>query len=215
VPRLKGCAAEALAILIKAMRISERTDSRLVLTGIPGGRLWMVVLLCLGLVLTVGFGWFAVLVYKEDNRLALPLLALSIGVLIAQGLFWTGAVSLMVGRLSLVLDTTTGRGEYRVRSPIVDAGQPCKFELKHVDSVTVETRLETRPGLGGHADTEATVHRVRLRLNKPHCVIVLDESEHGELDRLQTLARQVAGLLNQTPVRIDQAGERDQGPPEA
>jgi hypothetical protein len=184
------------------MRIQKQTDSCLVLTGIPGRRVWMIVLCCFGLLLTVAVGYIAVVLYEERGVLTLAHLPLCIGLLIAQVIFWTGAVTLAVGRLTLILDTTPGVGEYRIRSPIVEAGKPCSFKLEHVDSIALEATNETRPG----NQMDATVHRVRLRLTRPRRAITLDETENNRLERLETLAKQVANFLGKTPVRVDHRG---------
>ena len=185
------------------MRVLSQTDSRLVLTGIPGRRVWMIVCCGLGLFLTLAVGYFAYLLYRARGGLTLPHLPLAVGLLIAQGLFWTGAITLAVGRLTLVIDTTLGTGEYRVRSPIVEAGTSCRFKLDQIDSIVIETSRETRPGLPGHADDDATVHRLRLRLTQPRRAITLDETENNRLARLESLAGRVAHFLGTTPVRVD------------
>ena len=184
------------------MHITEQTDSRLVLSGVPGRRIWMIFLTVLGLVLTGAVCFFSVALFNEFDGLGLPHIALAFGLLIAQGLFWTGAVTLAVGRLTLILDKTEGRGEYRVKSPILEAGRPCKFKLDDVDSLTVETTRERRPGREGHANHDATVHRARLRLKKPRRVIVLDETENNRLERVEGVAQPVAEFLGKTVKRI-------------
>ena len=163
----------------------------------------MFALVGLGSILTGAVAYFAHWVYQERGGPALPHLALGVGLLIAQVILWTGGITLAVGRQTLILDRTLDTGEYRVRSPIVEAGSPCKFKLQHIDSIAIETTRETRPGRLDHADEEAVVHRLRLRLTQPRRAITLDETENNRLDRLETLARCVAGFLGKTPVRLD------------
>lgn len=163
----------------------------------------MLVLTGFGLFLTAVLVCFAYLFYKEHGGWAWPHLALGFGLLIAQVILWTGIITLAVGRLTLILDTTLGTGEYRVRSPIVEAGTPCKFKLEHIDSVAIETSRESRPGRLNHAEEEAVVHRLRLRLTHPQRAITLDETENNRLARLEELATHVAGFLGKTPVRVD------------
>jgi hypothetical protein len=184
------------------MKVKQQTNSRMVLTGIPGGRVGIIALTLLGILLTAGVGFFAVVIYKEYKGVAWPHLPLLLGFLIAQVLFWTGVITLAVGRLTLILDTATGTGEYRVKSPIVDAGSPCTFKLENVHSVTIETATESRPRRPGHASF-ATVHRARLRLNRPRRAITLDETENNQLHRLETVAQKVASFLGKTLERID------------
>jgi hypothetical protein len=185
------------------MKVLSQTGSRLVLAGIPGRRVWMIVCCGLGLFLTVTVGYIANLLYKDRGGLSLPQLPLAIGLLIGQGLFWTGVVTLAVGRRTLILDTTLGTGEYRVRSPFVEAGKPCRFQLDQIDSIVIETSKEIRPGLPGHADDDATVHRLRLRLTQPRRAITIDETENNRLARLESLAEHVAGFLGRTPERVN------------
>ena len=185
------------------MKVQQQTNSRMVLTGIPGRRVWMIALTCLGVILTAGVGFFAVVIYNEYQGIAWPHLPLALVFFIAQALFWTGVITLAVGRLTLILDAATGTGEYRVKSPIVDAGRPCKFKLDHIHSVTIETATESRPGRPGHADTIARVHRARLRLNKPRRAITLDETENDRINRVETVAQEVATFLGKTLERID------------
>ncbi len=187
------------------MRIHRQTDSLLVLTGIPGRRVWMIVLTGFGLLLTGVLIYFAHLFYKEHDGLAWPHLALSFGLLIAQVILWTGIITLALGRLTLILDSTLGTGEYRVRSPIVEAGTPCKFKLEHIDSVAIETSRESRPGRLNHAEEQAVVHRLRLRLTHPRRAITLDETENNQLARLEELAKQVAAFLGKTSVKVDES----------
>jgi hypothetical protein len=189
--------------LVETMQIKEHTESRMVLTGIPGHCLWMIVLTGLGLLLTTGICWFVVMVYEEHQGIAWPHLPLALGLLVAQAFLWTGVITLAVGRLMLILDTASGTGEYRVKSPIVDAGRSCVFKLENVQSVTIETTTESRLDRPGHADTVVTVHRARLRLKQPRRTITFDETEHDRLDRLESVAQDVASFLGKTLERID------------
>lgn len=184
------------------MTLLSQTDSRLVLSGIPGRRVWMIACCCLGLLLTVAVGYFATRLYEDRGGLTLQHLPLAVGLLIAQGLLWTGVITLAVGRLTLVLDTALGTGEYRVRSPIVEAGKPCCFRLEHIDSIAIETSREARPGRAGYADEVVWVHRLRLRLTQPRRAITLDETENNRLARLESLAGHVAAFLGKTPDRV-------------
>jgi len=185
------------------MQIREQTESLLVLSGIPGRRVWMIVLTGFGVFLTAALVYFAYLFYREHGGFVWPHLALGFGLLIAQVILWTGIITLAVGRLTLILDTTLGTGEYRVRSPFVEAGTPCKFKLEHIDSIAVETSREGRPGRLDHAEEQAVVHRLRLRLTHPRRAITLDETENNRLARLEELGTRVAEFLGKTPVKVD------------
>ena len=176
------------------MYIKSQTDKRLELAGIPGRKLWMIVLCLFGLLFTAVPIGFMVVMYRE-NGWANAFLPLSIGVLIGQGLFWTGAVTLAVGRMSLVLDAVAGTGQYEVRSPVIEVGKPCQFKLKHVNSVAIESSSEWRPGQGDGPETTAKVVRAKLRVSKPRRSIVLDETENGQYQRVEQVATTVAEFL--------------------
>ena len=176
------------------MYVKSQSDTQLVLAGIPGRRIWMIVLCVFGLAFTAAAIGFMVIIYREEGW-SWSFLPLSIGVLIGQGLFWTGAVTLAVGRLSLVLDNSAGTGEYDVVSPIIEVGKPCRFKLENVDSVSLETASEWRPGHDDRPDTTATVVRAKLRIRKPRRAILLDETENGRLERVETVAETVAAFL--------------------
>jgi hypothetical protein len=158
-----------------------------------------------GLLLTAALAWFAHHIYDDCGGLAWPHLPLSVGLLIAQVILWTGVITLLTGRLTLVLDKTLGTGDYRVCSPIVDAGEPCTFKLEDIHTLAIETQTEERPGAADHSLHEVTVHRLRLRLNRPRRAITLDETENNRTARLEELADRVAAFLGTKPVRVDHA----------
>lgn len=178
------------------MRIAEQTNDRMRLVGVPGGRGWMLVLSVFGAVATAAVTGFAVALYRENDGFALPHLMLAFGFVLAQVFLWTGLVTLIVGRISLELDRSTGMGEYRVRSPIVEAGKPCRFELTRVAAVALEAAREWRPGHNGGAGRDVVVTRARLRITKPRRAITLDETENQRLKRVRTIAEVVAAFLD-------------------
>ena len=167
------------------MRVLRRTDEQLILGGVPGGRRWMVVLVVFGLAASAAAGFFAKVTYDEAGGLSLAHLPLAFG------------------RLRLDLNLATGRGEYQVRSPIIEAGKSANFDLKHVDSVSLERSTEWRPGREDGPETEATVWRARLRLTKPRRAIVLDETENNRLERVEAVAQEVADFLGK-PLERDE-----------
>ena len=177
------------------MYVKSQTDTRLELAGIPGRRIWMIVLCVFGLAFTAAPIWFMTMMYQENDGWSWSFLPLSVGVLIGQGLFWTGAVTLAVGRLSLVLDTTSGTGEYEVNSPVIEVGKPCRFNLENVDSVVIESTSEWRPGHDDRLDTTAKVVRAKLRISSPRRAILLDETENNQLQRVESVAETVATFL--------------------
>jgi hypothetical protein len=175
--------------------IIEQSESRLVMAGVPGSRRWMIVATLIGVLLTVAVGWFGLEAYRREG-VSFSLLSLGIGMLVAQFIFWTGAVTLAVGRLRLVLDRTAGTGEYQVRSPIIDAGKSCSFDLTDVHAVTIEAVREKRP----HYDV--VVFHARLMLNNPRRAIVLEESQNEQVERVEVVAEAVAGFLGTTAERV-------------
>ena len=81
------------------MYVKSQTESHLVLAGIPGRRIWMIVLCVFGALFTAGAAAFIWMTYQASGGWSWSFLPLSIGVLIGQGLFWIGAVTLAVSTL--------------------------------------------------------------------------------------------------------------------
>lgn len=176
------------------MKIVEDTPTRLVLAGVPGSFRWMLFCTVLGVVLTAAV--VTAIVWQVRQGWSFNLLFMGLGLLIAQGVFWMGAVTLALGRERLELDLTAQRGVYSVRSPIVETGnKPFSFDLAAVDSVTLERVSERRPGDGDRAEHEAKIVRCRLRTAKPRRAVVLDETENGNELRVRALAERVAAFL--------------------
>ena len=157
----------------------------------------MIVLCVFGALFTAGAAAFIWMTYQASGGWSWSFLPLSIGVLIGQGLFWIGAVTLAVGRLTLVLDSSTGTGDYQVRSPVIEVGKPCSFKLEQVDSVIIEATTEWRPGHDDRPETTANVQRAKLRIKRPRRSITLDETENGRIQRVQGVAETVAAFLGQ------------------
>lgn len=168
----------------------------------------MVACVGIGLLLTVAAGWFASVLYQQERGLAFGHFPLGLGILVGQAILWTGVVTLAIGRVVLVLDTGSGTGEYRVRSPIVDAGEPCAFKLEDIQDIFIETAREIQPRGPDRIERQVTVHRLRLRLSNPRRAITLDETQNDRLVRLQKLADRVAGFLGRTPT-YSQPSQRD------
>ncbi|GJM19961.1 MAG: hypothetical protein DHS20C14_21740 [Phycisphaeraceae bacterium] len=176
------------------MKIREQTPTRLVLSGIPGGWRWMLFAAVLGLVLTAAV--VAAGVYEINRQSYWSLIWIALGLLIAQGIFWVGAVTLAVGRERLELDLTSGRGRYGVKSPIVETGsKPFSFDLALVHSISLERFGERRPGGPDSMERNAKVARARLRTAKPRRAVKLDETENGRDARVCAIAEAVAEFL--------------------
>jgi hypothetical protein len=178
------------------MKIVEQTGDRLVLAGVPGGLFWMVLCALFGLGATVACAWLGVLEWRRGNPGNTAWLGL--GLAIGQVFFWTGCVTLAVGRERLELDRRAGRGRYTVRSPIVDTGsKPFEFDLASVDSVALEMAVVRSPGGPGHGgrSTASEVFRARLRVRRPRRAVALLERGEGGRERVRALAERVALLL--------------------
>ena len=176
------------------MQIVENTTERLVLKGKPGSVHWMVFATLLGVSVMAASGWFAWVSVRETGGY-LQLLPLGIGFLMGGAFFLIGLVSLVVGRMRLVLDRVSGNGSYDVYSPVIDVGKPCLFRLEEIDSVAIERHEEARPHSDAHGSFPAKVCRARLRVRKPRRSIMLDETENGQERRVQAVAEGVAGWL--------------------
>jgi len=176
------------------MKIKSHTEHEMVLAGTPGGKVWMVAAVLIGGATTAAAGRFAVLEYAQSG-LSWPHLPLALGVLIGQAIFWTGAVTLAVGRQRLVLNRGSGRGRYTVVSPIVEAGTSFEFALGKAREVALEAAREERHGHDGHGGFDARVVRAVLRVSSPRRSVVLDETQNGREARVRRTADEVAEFL--------------------
>ncbi|MEQ8768995.1 MAG: hypothetical protein RIB60_00645 [Phycisphaerales bacterium] len=179
------------------MKIKQQTGDRLVLAGVPGSVAWMIFATILGAALLGILGTVAYQMFVANGFVA-PHIALAVGIVIGGVIFVMGVVTLAVGRLRLELDLVTQKGSYKVTSPIVDAGKPCEFELKHVNSVSLERFVESRSHGASGPETgtgTAQIVRARLRVSKPRRAIVLDETENGQDERVERVATTVAEFL--------------------
>lgn len=177
------------------MKVIESSAQRLVLRGTPGGRIAVMAMTAIGLALTGAFGYFAAAIYDASNGLSWGHLPLALGVGIGQLLFWVGAVTLAVGRVLLVLDRGAREGVYDVRSPIIDAGEPCRFRLEDIAHLEMTATEEARPRTVDGAGFDATVVRLRLLLNRPRRAITLDETQNGNVERIERLRDAVSAWL--------------------
>lgn len=179
------------------MRIVEQTNDRMVLAGIPGGLLWMIVLTIAGTGFTIAAVWAGV--HEIQQSRYANLFWIAIGLVVAQLMFWAGLVTLAIGREKLILDKSTGKGEYLVRSPIVDTNnKPFTFDLDNIDSVSLERQLQRSPSRDATAQggSDVEVYRARLRIKKPRrAVTLLEENNEGGRRLVKHLAEQVASFL--------------------
>ena len=176
------------------MKITLRTADRLVLTGIPGGRGSMIAMTAIGaaistVVLAIGNAAY------QSQGLSWPLAPIGLGMLMGLALVTVGVVTLTTARERLTLDTTTGRGEYHARSPIVTTPRPFGFGLDDIDRVVFDYTTERHPA--GERGTERTgeVWSAVLRVNGPRRAVVLDRSENHRDARVRAIADEIATFL--------------------
>lgn len=155
---------------------------------------WMAFATVFGAALMAATGWFAVVSVRELGGY-LQLVPLGVGFLMGIAFFLIGLWTLVAGRMQLVFDRVTGEGAYDVYSPVIEVGKPCVFKLAAIDSVTIERVEEDRPHQDDHGNFPAKVCRACLRVRKPRRTIVLDETENGREDRVQSVAIGVAAWL--------------------
>jgi hypothetical protein len=182
------------------MKIHSRTETHLLLAGIPGSAGWLVFALLLGLLFTAVFGSLVRHEYRKRG-LSYPVVMCGLGVALGQLFFWTGAVTLAVGRESLELNKSTlpgtGGGRYRSRSPIVTVTMSFDFDLADVHAVSIERFTEPHRGGGSHGGggSEVDVCRARLLINKPRRAVTLDETSNYRDKRVIAVGQAVAEFL--------------------
>jgi len=199
------------------MRITEHTDRTLVLSGIPGTRGAMIASIAIGALMSVVFIWMLVVAIGSGR--AVDAAWLGLGVLVAQAVFWVGAITLAVGRERLEIDLGGGQGRYTVRSPIVEVdATPFAFSLEDVDSVSIELDLEHTRGYsssGMRRASERESYRARLRVREPRRAVTLIEGGVGDVERVRALAAEIGSALGVGVVDATLEGEPERAEPEA
>jgi hypothetical protein len=189
---------------------TQEGATRLVLAGIPGSAGWMVFAMLLGLLFTGAFGALTWHNFQKGG-FGRDVVACGIGTALGQLFFWTGLVTLAVGRESLELDKGPNPvGRYRSRSPIVTVQKPFDFDLAQVHAVSVERLTERHRGGGrrGGGASEVDVIRARLLISKPRRAVTLDESSNGRDERVITVGRTVAEFLGVPIEETDRRTDR-------
>jgi hypothetical protein len=177
------------------MHVVENTSERLVLRGTPGGGKGMIALVAVGLLLTGVTAAIGVHEHGKAGGFGWDQLWLAMMLFVAQTLFWSGAVTLAVGKVSLVLDRVTREGAYDVVSPIVDAGKPCRFRLDDVADLEIERTVQVHPTGKGGPGSPVETFRLRLLVLRPRAAITLDETQNNGVERLDRLGATIAGWL--------------------
>ena len=170
------------------------------LKGVPGGGIWMTFSFLLGLAImgmTLWFSWASVAVSKSY----LPLIPMSFGFLMGLAFTSLGFLSLVCGCVSLTLDRITGIGRYEVRSPVVELGKSCQFELSQIESITLERSVfdgatnQSNPQDNPNVAGQAKFCTASLRITPRRRNIILDETQNGQEIRVTKIARGVADWL--------------------
>ena len=168
----------------ETLRIVEQTPQRIRLQGIPGCGIWMCFAMLLGLTImlvSLCFAWISV----HETESYWPILPLGFGFLMGGVFFSIGSLTLLFGRKVLILDRMSGTGSYEVRSPIIDVGQSCRFELSQIQSITLEkssfspSPRDAPEALGSETLSNAKFCPAVLRLKPRRRKIVLDETQNG------------------------------------
>lgn len=172
----------------------------MVLAGIPGSVGWMTFTLLLGLLFTGAFGALTWHNFQKSG-FGLAVVSCGVGAALGQLFFWTGLVTLAVGRESLELNKSappgTRGGRYRSRSPIVTVQKSFDFDLADVHAVSIERLTEQHRGgddnVGGVSEVD--VCRARLLITKPRRAVTLDETSNQRDERVINVGRAVAEFL--------------------
>ena len=190
----------------EALRIVEQTPQRIRLQGIPGGGIWMCFAMLLGLtvmLLSTCFAWISV----HETESYWPILPLGFGFLMGGVFFSIGSVTLLFGRMVLTLDRMSGKGSYEVRSPIIDVGKPCSFELSQIQSITLEkssftpSPRDAPEAIGSEAPSNAKFCTAVLRLKPRRRKIVLDETQNGRDARVSGISIAISEWLPMPLIR--------------
>jgi len=178
------------------VKVSFQSKERLKLEGIPGGLSWLLFASALGLLITVVSGTLALQHFREEG-IGVGVIMCGLGAALGQVFFWTGALTIAIGRESLELDkAASGRGKYRSRSPVVTRPKPFDFDLMDIQSVTLERFSERhRGGNGRGGSSQVEIYRCRLLVRNPRRAVTLDETSNQQDERVKALAKRVADFL--------------------
>ena len=177
------------------MRIQNQTSSQLILSGVPGSLTWMLTLTFLGLlIITVTFlmGWSVW--QKTDMRIIL--LPISIGALMGVGFLWIGVIQLKSSE-QLILDKNQKTGVYVSTSPFIVTEKSCRFPWKDIESIELTQQpasMVSDPSTG-HSPEPSQLSMAILKTIHPRRKITLDETQNGNLDRVESLAKTTAAFL--------------------
>ncbi|TWT47627.1 hypothetical protein [Botrimarina hoheduenensis] len=177
------------------MRVYAKLPDRLVLRGKPGGFAALLAMAAIGGTITLCAGVFLGLLASEARGIPWGIVPVGIGLLIGVALLVAAVITLAIGRVSLTLDRPTQTGVYEVVSPIIWAGRPFELRFDQIAALEIETHQEHHPTGDRGTDATVQVHRLRLLLEHPRRVILLDETQNGHVERLQRLGAVMADWL--------------------
>lgn len=182
--------------LLRAVKIQKETPSQLTLAGIPGSLVWMLALTFFGLLImttTSLMGWY---IWQEaDTKLAL--IPLAIGALMGAAFLWIGVMQLKSTE-QLILDKNNQTGVYVSTSPIVITEKSCRFKWKDIESVEITRQEASSVGnpSTGHKPEPSQLSIAILKIRRPRRSIILDETQNGNLERVQSIAESTANFLD-------------------
>ena len=155
------------------------------------------------MLLSACFAWISV----HETESYWPILPLGFGFLMGGVFFSIGSVTLLFGRMVLTLDRMSGTGSYEVRSPIIDVGKSCSFELSQIQSITLEKSSFTpssrgaSDAMGSETPSNAKFCTAVLRLKPRRRKIVLDETQNGRDGRVSGIAITISEWLPMPLIR--------------
>lgn len=192
------------------MKLRFQTTTHLLLTGVPGSIGWMLFALLLGLLFSGVFGVLAWRHFQAEGYSYNGVMC-SLGAALGQLFFWTGLVTLAVGRETLELNKSAAPGScggcYRSRSPIVRVPKSFDFDLSAIEAVSIERFTERHPGGRRDGGSEMDVCRARLLINKPRRAITLNEPSNYRDARVTAIGQTVAAFLEVSLKESDQRAD--------
>ncbi|MGP1347558.1 MAG: hypothetical protein ACTS3F_12950 [Phycisphaerales bacterium] len=203
------------------MKVVRDDGNRIVLSGPPGGKGTVVLLLVVGTAFLGGAWLFATAGAGATQspsgglgnffgnlmpKYGVPIICGAIG-----GIVFSFGVGSAVARDRLVLDKVTNACSWTRTILGYPLSKPIEFELRFAKHVKIERFVETQPG-GPNGGGGGWSHksRARLLITKPRRAIVLDEGERQNEPRVRGVGEAVARFLD-LPLEGPSADDPDEG----
>jgi hypothetical protein len=194
----------------RVVKISQRSQNSMLLSGSTIGTGWSVFSLLLGSAFTVIAGLLARAEYRQSNWISAIMLMFGVGlgfVLVGVGIWG------LTTRESLRLDKSSQRGLYRVENILgLPTTKSFEFALDRCDHVELGRRTESRPGNQGGPRQQVEVYTADLRIlaGRGHGKrsVKLDQTENGREPRVAEVAREVS-LFLEIDLKRDDAASPD------